>query len=241
MKQRNESQAHGFIWEDEIKKNVYKINTTQNYTGIYDIPADQNKIDGMNVSIKTTQGKNVDMGEIARFFKSVSALEEKGMNMIVLIYKQIESKKVLQKVIELNLIKSDINLLFNSLTLEEIEIYVDFIKNIPKGKEDEKIKKERFLKQDLLNKKSGFIKLRTKVDSKIQRRVQCSFPDFLGFCDHVPERFTVTDGKLHGVQLTNKLESPPRKRNKEKQLQSIPQLINNNKDDLHIEEHTHHF
>lgn len=138
------------------------------------------------------------------------------MNLTVLMYRQEGDEKVLKKVVELKLFCTDLDSLFGTITLEELQGFVDFVKAIPRGKESDETKAARMARQKVLNKKSGAIKLRAKVDDDSQRRVQCSFPNFLRFCRSVDQmRVKITDdGTLKTVQLTTRLKSPPRARNK---------------------------
>ena len=52
---KNEVQKHGFTWEGEVIRNVYKcMTTTTPYTGAVDLPAHLNNLEACRVSIKTT-------------------------------------------------------------------------------------------------------------------------------------------------------------------------------------------
>ena len=53
--------------------------------------------------------------------------------------------------------------------------YVDYIKNIPAGREaQQETKTERTVLKNCVEDKKALFKIHTKVDSKKQRRVQCS-------------------------------------------------------------------
>ena len=69
----------------------------------------------------------------------------------------------------------DYSLLWGTLTYEEIEEYVNYVKAIPHGKEGQeqgKLVWEPWVRK--LRKKRGLFQINTKVDSDDQRRVQCS-------------------------------------------------------------------
>lgn len=206
------SQSHGFIWEREILKNIYGVKQFPSYTSKYDLNAKENIIDGLNVSIKTSGGKSVDMSDIIRFYTSIS--KNKFLNLIIIFYKQEENYKILKKIINVKLKNEHLKLLFGCLDLEkDIKPYTKYIKSIPKG-DPGNIRNEYREKQKKLNELSGFIKLRTKVDMKNQRRVQCSFPNFLEFCSHLEiDDFIINEkGLIHNKQITMKLFSKKRRK-----------------------------
>ena len=51
-------QNHGFVWEEELKSNVYGVMGDIKYTSVMDIPAHLNLLTGIDQSIKTTGSKN---------------------------------------------------------------------------------------------------------------------------------------------------------------------------------------
>ena len=62
------------------------------------------------------------------------------------------------------------------MTYESVKTFVDFVKNIPCGKEGQKnTLKQRKSLQEKVQCKNSLMKINPKVDSKNQRRVQCSF------------------------------------------------------------------
>lgn len=214
---RSESQAHGFIWEDEILRKIYNAKP-EHYTSVHDLSAENNKLEGVNVSIKTSGGKSVDMGDVKRIYQEISNIKDDSyINLIVVFYKQKKKYKNLEKVVEVKLYQNDLLKLFGGLSLSEITDYIEYIKAIPGGNPGNEKRKEYKNRQKILNEKTGFIKLRTKVDSNKQRRVQCSFPDFIKFCqEKEPSTVIINErGKLKGVNLTTKLLSSKRNLNKE--------------------------
>ena len=95
---RRERQSHGFRWEQEILKNVYRNSTNIKYTNEFDLPGEFNN--GINVNIKTTGSYNmVCMADCVRFFESL----DKDLHLIVLLYKQKEDKKVIERVVKIDL------------------------------------------------------------------------------------------------------------------------------------------
>lgn len=209
-----ESQAHGFIWEKSVLEGVYGIFNTQqqggSYTRKHDVPANENMIDHVNVSIKTAGGKSVDMGDARRVFDTTM---NEPINLLVLQYKQEGAEKVLKNVLEIDLTSSTEEL-FGGVTLAEISELHEYIRNIPPGTASLGIREEYKQRAGKLNSKSGALQFRPKVDSKNQRRLQCSFPDIGAFCVRWPARIKSQNpaGIFKGVQLPLRILSTVRAR-----------------------------
>jgi hypothetical protein len=208
-----ESQAHGFIWEKSVLEGVYGIFNTQqggSYTRKHDVPANENMIDHVNVSIKTAGGKSVDMGDARRVF---DAAENEPITLLVLQYKQEGAEKVLKNVLEVDLTSSTEEL-FGEVTLAEISELHEYIRNIPPGTASLRIREEYKERARKLNLKSGALQFRPKVDSKNQRRLQCSFPDIGAFCERWPERIKSqnSDGIFKEAQIPLRILSAVRAR-----------------------------
>jgi hypothetical protein len=107
--------------------------------------------------------------------------------------------------------------LFGTITKEEIEEYNKYIKSIPKGPVPQEIKINYIkTKQELQDRHNMFINISPKVDSKSQRRVQCSIPKmqelFTRFPSHIISR---TDkAEVKNVAITATIPSTKRIRNK---------------------------
>ena len=71
IEKTTESQGHGKGWERNIQMNCYDMtpDTIASYpqTALYDIEKKHNKIDERNVSIKVSNCKSIDCGDIRRF------------------------------------------------------------------------------------------------------------------------------------------------------------------------------
>lgn len=207
-----ESQKHGFTFENEVLK-AYGLNpTTLSYTRAHDIPAELNSKESQNVSIKTAGGKSVDMGDILRIFQETAPAGE-SILLTVLFYKQDGDKKKLKEIYQVDLTGMQ-PLLFGTTDKEELQAYVASVKAIPHGEVSADQRAAYKSGGAALNSKMGFLQVRPKVDSKNQRRVQCSFPDFHAFCTAHPDRIKskITDGILHGHQLPLEIESGRRRR-----------------------------
>ena len=83
------SQQHGFDIEDDIKRNVFKLDKKYPYTAIHDIRAEDNPFDSNeNISIKTTTRSTVDFGSPLRIF---NYSREQKHTAIIVILKQSEN------------------------------------------------------------------------------------------------------------------------------------------------------
>ena len=185
-KGRGEVQSHGFRWEQEVLKNIYNHHSKIKYTNEIDLPGELN--DGINLSIKTTGSYNtVCMADCLRFFDS---LVDK-LHLMVILYKQVSDKKVIERVVQLDLTNST-KLLFGDLTRNELEEFVKKVKEVPSNrKPTDKEHKEMYKLRDKLQDKLKYIKLNIKCNST-QTRVQCSFNKFKKFLEE-NKKLIITD------------------------------------------------
>lgn len=181
-KSRGEVQSHGFRWEQEVLRNIYKIDDPSKikYTNEIDLPGELNN--GVKLSIKTTGSYNtVCMADCLRFFDSLHGENEK-LHLMVILYKQISDKKVIERVVQLDL-TSSIKLLFEDVSRKELEGLVKKVRNVPSNrKPTKKEHKEMYELRDKLQCKLKYIKLNIKCNST-QSRVQCSFNKFKKFLE----------------------------------------------------------
>lgn len=211
----NEVQKHGFVWEKDILCNIYGATKEElkeiKYTNRIDLPAHLNRLDKCNISVKTTQDENtVCMADCLRVFDAVSSGTPK--HMVVVHYKQIENTKNVRTITEVDLTDSR-DLLFGTLTRSQIEELVEVVKSVPKGsKPDPQEKNKIDSLRDSLQKLSGAILLNVKIDSKNQRRLQCSFNKFQKFLEENPERIVATSNtnEFRGGTISSQIISGPR-------------------------------
>lgn len=195
-----QSQGHGFEFENIIRKNVFKLESKKNDTNTFDISKEQNHMDNLeNISIKTTGSKTLCMGNILSFFNYDFSSK---ITIIVLKYKQCDNMKVISKIYEINFNKECFETLFGQLDQNDVENYVKYIKSIPHGQVDMKVReKYKKMKTELQSSSNCKIKINPKVDSKNQRRVQCSISNF----EKTLEKFIYYEDKemLRNVKLDN--------------------------------------
>lgn len=202
------SQSHGFVWEEEVIR-AYGLDPSslKGYTRAHDIPADRNTHSpGVNVSIKTAGGKSVDMGDVLRIWNE-TAPGAQPLHLIVLFYEQSDDSKTLRGISTVDLTGRQTDL-FGYVSKEELEAYVASVKAIPPGELTAEAREVYRGAASKLNAKLGYLQVRPKVDSKNQRRVQCSFPNLPAFHSDLDESCTI-----NGVQIVKTIQSGRRLRN----------------------------
>lgn len=171
----SEVQAHGNVFEDikiqehtGLTKKEYDKLKENGYTSPFDLV--KGIVVDVNKSIKTTGKKTVECADILK------RMEEKEYQLIIGCYKQQGGNKVFYAEYEFFITPDDYSKLWGTMTYESVKTFVDFVKNIPCGKEGQKnTLKQRKSLQEKVQCKNSLMKINPKVDSKNQRRVQCSF------------------------------------------------------------------
>lgn len=200
-----ENQHHGFAWENDIKTKVFLLDPSIDYTATHDIPKEQNRFDhNENVSLKTTGRTTVDLGDAQRVF---SYLATEIHTMFVVKYaQQDDTHKVLNGIYEMDLSQRDI--LWGSITATDIQELNALIRSVPVG---QRTPPAVIAKKKEMNARSGVIKFNPKIDSKNQRRLQCSIPKFAE-CLPILKSST-TDPVLRGIPISSSIVSGRRVRN----------------------------
>lgn len=203
-----QSQAHGLFWDNELREKVFGLPSCKNDTKKYDICCVENKFNSSeNISIKTSSNSNIDCGDILRFFNGDFTNK---YTIILIRYSQVKDKKQIKEIIELDYTIDLRNYLFGSITEEILTNYVNVIKNIPRGSVS-KDKKDDYkaLKNGLQKMHNMKINISPKVDSKSQRRVQCSIPKLDKIMEEFPEIVIsrTSSAIVRGVSITSSINS----------------------------------
>lgn len=171
----SEVQQHGNAFEDlkireltGLSKIEYDKLKPNGYTSSFDM------VEGImvpfNLSIKATGKKTVECADILK------RMLEQDYRMIVGCYTQQGDDKVFHTEYEFFITPDDYFKIWGSMSYENVKPFVEFVKNIPHGKEGQKTTlKERNVLKEQVQCKNSLMKINPKVDSKNQRRVQCSF------------------------------------------------------------------
>lgn len=209
-----ESQSHGFFWERVIRRDVFKTTPKNAYTCVNDIDKTENPFDqNENISIKTMGKDTLFLGSASRIMRY--PIDQKH-TAIVLVYKQIDSNKRLTRILEISL--DDKRVLFGDVTLQDIEELENMLRLLPKnGKISPELRKaSEEKKKDMNAKTNNGIQFNIKIDSKSQRRLQCSIPKLSVFLSRNPTIviYDSAEPVVRGVRIPDTLTSTRRIRRK---------------------------
>jgi|TARA_B100000902_G_C27006131_1_gene762313 hypothetical protein len=169
-----EVQAHGNKYEDHkirqltgLSKKQYDKLKKNGYTSSFDLVKGL-KVD-FNGGIKTTSSNTVCCSDIQRMYG------HEDYTLIVGVYDQVDNKKVFHTEYEFYIKKEDFSKLWGNTSVEKLNEYVNKVKAVEYGKEaqTEYQKVAEVWKQGVVDDNALFA-INPKVDSKKQRRVQCS-------------------------------------------------------------------
>ena len=169
-----EVQAHGNYYEDlktrqitGLSKADYDALKENGYTSGMDIM--KGLMSAYDYSIKTSKGNTVDCGDILR------RRQETDYNLVVGCYSQVGDNKVFYSEYTFYIRPEHEQKLWGKMNYNQLAEYVDYIKNIPAGREaQQETKIERTVLKNCIEDKNALFKIHPKVDSKKQRRVDCS-------------------------------------------------------------------
>ena len=169
-----EVQAHGNYYEDLKTRQITGLSKVD-----YDALKENGYTSGMDImkgllsisdySIKTTNGNKIDCGDVLR------RRQETDYNLVVGCYSQVGENKVFHTEYTFYIKPEHEQKLWGRMNYNLLAEYVDYIKNIPAGKQaQQETKTERTVLKNCVEDKNALVKIHPKVDSKTQRRVQCS-------------------------------------------------------------------
>ena len=166
-----EVQAHGNYYEDlktkqitGLSKDEYDALKESGYTSGMDI--EKGLLSAYDYSIKTSKGNKVDCGDILR------RRQETDYNLVVGCYSQVGDNKVFYSEYTFYIRPEHEQKLWGRMNYNQLAEYVDYIKNIPAGREaQQETKTERTVLKNCIEDKNALMKIHPKVDSKKQRRV----------------------------------------------------------------------
>ena len=169
-----EVQAHGNYYEDLKTRQITGLSKVE-----YDALKENGYTSGMDImkglmspydySIKTSKGNTVDCGDILR------RRQETDYNLVVGCYSQVGDNKVFYSEYTFYIRPEHESILWGRMNYNQLAEYVDYIKNIPAGRDaQQETKTERTVLKNCIEDKNALFRIHPKVDSKKQRRVQCS-------------------------------------------------------------------
>ena len=210
---RKEVQSHGFSWEKELLANVFRLTAAEQeeikYTSKMDLPSKFNRLDGCDVSIKTTCSANaVCMADCLRIYDAVGG--GTPYHCIVIHYKQDDTAKTkkIQNIIEIDLTDS-LASLFGTISRAQLEELDRAVKAVPqkRGPTTEE-RAHMYGICDELQPRSAAIHLDIKCNSQ-QSRLQCSFNRFQDFLEKNPSRVVArsTTSEFRGGAISPEIVS----------------------------------
>ena len=169
-----EVQAHGNYYEDLKTRQITGLGKAE-----YDALKENGYTSGMDImkglmsandySIKTTNGNRIDCGDILR------RRQENEYHLVVAQWEQAGDNKVFYNEYTFFITPDLEQKLWGKMNYNLLAEYVDYIKNIPAGKQaQQETKTERTVLKNCITDKNALMTIHPKVDSKKQRRVQCS-------------------------------------------------------------------
>ena len=206
------SQQHGLIFENEIRNKVFNTSVVRSNTFMHDISRCNNIFNpNENVSIKSTGSYVISCGDVLRFHDYDFSLIN---TLITLKWVQEGDLKRIERIYEIDYNQDCHAFLFGCCPRNVIQDYVSYIKSIPKGVvSDTKRKEYVSLAKEIRERYNCYIRFNPKVDSKEQRRVQCSIPKFNTLEPFI--RFQSPTGSpnlVRGVLINPWIESARRKK-----------------------------
>lgn len=202
-----ENQLAGFTWEDNVLESVFQTRRG-GYSDPHDCPKERNRFNPQeNVSIKTTGSGTVFLSDVLRVYDY--SPDDKHTAIVIQYVQTDDRHKVLRRVYELSL--DNKSFLFGSVGRHEIEDLVKKIKSVPPGPVDINDLREIHAMKKELNARSGIVQFNPKLDSKKQRRLQCSIPKFASYPSILLSQ--TNEPVVRGITIRDTLESGRRVRN----------------------------
>lgn len=210
-----EVQIHGNLFEDKIifqhsglTKKQYQELPGNSYTSSFDVTKGIES--QSNISIKTAkETKGIGCGDILRF---VDHCHNSDFTIIVGCWKQINpTHKKFYEILEFSITPDLRHTICGNLTVENLKPFVDYVKSIPPGKDaqlrNKTVWKEK--RQELYDLYSpSLLRIDAKIDSKSQRRVQCSLVIDEMIRAQIP--YTKYTKEYKGIELPYEEKSAPR-------------------------------
>lgn len=201
-----EVQNHGVVFEKWIRDTFFDGYTPQSYTQKWDIPASANKrFGGVPVNPKATKYRTaVDLGDAIRQYQI-----DESFLFIIGYWQQEEGKKRFVNVVAARLEPADYRKLWGDVKLEDLEKLDAVIKETPDYVEARRLA-QAMKKTAPFN--SSIIKLNPKIDSKTQRRLQCSlsFKDVFKYLAPTADPGVQPNPTLWGTPVLPAFDSPSR-------------------------------
>lgn len=217
------NQLHGKTFEREVITQCFGFTEEQvsefSNTAVFDIPFGITTCQhptGKPVSIKTTAALAAAKAAIVCLSDARRVWSwDRPLILVVGLYDQVDTVKRFHTVYEFHfrLTDGERKRLYGELTLAEVTYFHDTLKTFGPGQHEAASAWAKAHKLALTPRATGAIQLNAKIDSKRQRRLQCSAPleRLKGACDDTRE-FTDATGGYRGLPLPFEVKSSRRER-----------------------------
>jgi hypothetical protein len=210
-----ETQTHGFLFEDKViqlitgcDKNYYQTQLKNKYTSAWDIQAGFGA--DTNYSIKACKnGSIIGCGDIVRF---AMHCRDTNFTIIVGCWKQLtKTHKQFYRIYEFDISPEFYKIIWSGISIEKLTEFSNYVKSIAAGKDaqmaNRKIwKNKRASIYEQYGK--GIANIDAKIDSKSQRRTQCSIKIEDLKSAKIP--FREYETQYRGVNIPYEQKSEPR-------------------------------
>lgn len=200
-----EVQEHGVIFEKWIRDTFFDGYTPQSYTQKWDIPSEANKRDHIPVNPKATKYRTaVDLGDALRQYDI-----HEPFWLVIGYWQQNGTKKRFVNIVAARVEPEEYHKLWGDVKRADLERLDSLIKDTPSPiaarQAAQKLKREAPFN-------TSIISLNPKIDSKHQRRLQCSLTFARVFKYLAPKADQGVQEKpmLWGVPVELEVESGPR-------------------------------
>jgi hypothetical protein len=202
-------QEHGFEFQKIVEREVFGLRELPvSYTGTHDIPKEYNKFNrNENVSIKATGSNSIGLGDVLRIY-DYSLTETHTA--IVIYYQQVGDRKNIRKIVEFSL--DDKRALFGDVSRAEIVSLIREIRSVPIGisPAELNVRRTRINAMTKELSKRSTVRFNSKIDSKTQRRLQCTLtvipPSIVSYSEDsaLIRNVWITDHVVSGVRVRNR-------------------------------------
>lgn len=210
--ERREVQRHGYIFEQWVRTQFFDGYELKSYTQPWDVPAENNLKHGrIPVQIKAVKyGQSVDMGDALRQF----AIDREFL-LIIGYWKQDGERKKFVNIVAVRVTPEKWQSLWHPLTRGDVEKLDTVVKDRALSPSEARRAAREWKMQQRF--RDASFTLNPKIDTKTQRRLQCSLRFRLVFQHLAPtaDRKAQERPSLFGVLVPSAFVSPPRARRKD--------------------------
>lgn len=204
---RREEQRHGYVFEEWVRATFFG-NYEGGYTQEWDVPKEANTRYGeIPVSIKTARyGRSVDLGDALRQY----SINERFL-LIVGFWKQEGEKKRIVAIVAATVEPALWKRLWEPITPEELQRLDAVVKNRRTPYHEARLQAKKIKNAPPFT--QAVMGVHPKIDSKSQRRVQCSlsFREVFEYLAPKADPAPQAAPTLFGVQVLDAFESAPRR------------------------------